>query len=252
MLQGINMDCNSSRQTSAAFSKHAEFKRPITELHDMNLDLRPLPATITSSENGDPPSSRTQSLEMDILLIHAKQPKHLSSPSLDDSPAANPGNRCVKRVKLSSSHSAAQSTKSSSKDETSFQEKLNDHFGSIRGSVVISSEKPTFRKPQGKDQYFSVNASEKDLELLLSHSWIQRWQHKGSSRTKNKSTTKNKSNTTMFCDPQSSNLTLIKGLQNEQLPSIAAMALMGRAMSGFQPCKLQKRGSLTLWNAKTA
>lgn len=243
MLQAINMDCNSSRQTSIAFSKHAEFKRPNTELLDMNLDLWPLSATITSSENGDPPSPRTQSLEMDILLTHAKQSKHLFSPYLDDSPVANPGNRCMKRLKLSSSHSAAQGTRSSTKGETSFQEKLNDNFGSIRGSAVISSEKPTFRKPQGKDQYFSVNPSEKDLKLLLSHSWIQRWQHNGSSSTKNKSST------TMFCDPQSSNLTL-KGLQNEQSPSIAAMALMGRAMSGFQPCELQKRGSLTVWNVK--
>ncbi|XP_073277567.1 uncharacterized protein [Primulina huaijiensis] len=239
----INMDCNSSRQTSVAFSTHAKFKRPNTELPDLNLDLRPLPATVTSSENGDPPSSRTQSLEMDILLTHAKQPKHQSSPSLDDSPVANPGNRLVKRLKLSSLHSA-QGTESSSKDETSFQEKLNDNFGSIPGSAVISSEKPTFRKPQGKD-YLSVNPSEKDLGLLLSHAWIQRWQHNGSSSTKNKSSTK------MFCDPQSSNLTL-KGLQNKQFPSIAAMALMGRAMSVFQPCELQKRGSFTVWNAKAS
>lgn len=245
MLQGINMDCKSSRQTSVAFSKHAAFKRPNTEVPDMNLDLWPLPATVTSSENGDPPSSRTKSLEMDILLTHAKQSKHLSSSSLDDSPVANPGNRCMKRLKWSSSHSAAQVTKSSIKDETSFQEKLNDNFGSSRGSAIISSEKPTFRKPQGTDQYFSVNPSKKDLKLLLSHSWIQRWQHNGSSSTKNKSST------TMFCDPQSSNLTL-KGLQNEQFPSIAAMALMGRAMSGFKPCELQKRGSLTVWNVKAS
>ncbi|XP_075475532.1 protein PHOTOPERIODIC CONTROL OF HYPOCOTYL 1-like [Primulina tabacum] len=243
-MKGINMDCNSSRQTSVAFSAHAKFKRPNTELPDLNLDLRPLPATVTSSENGDPPSSRTQSLEMDLLLTHAKQPKHPSSPSLDDSPVANPGNRRVKRLKLSSLHSA-QGTKSSSKDETSFQEKLNDNFGSIRGSAVISSEKPTFRKPQGKDQYLSVNPSEKDPGLLLSHAWIQRWQHNGSSSTKNESSAK------MFCDPQSSNLTL-KGLQNKQFPSIAAMALMGRAMSVFQPCELQKRGSLTVWNAKAS
>ncbi|XP_073151291.1 uncharacterized protein [Henckelia pumila] len=239
---GINLDCNSSRQTSVAFSKHAEFKRPNTELLDVNLDLRPLPATITSSEHGDPPSSRTQSLAMDILQTHAKQPKHQSNPFLDNSPVPNPSNRCTKRLKLSSSHSAAQGTKSSSKDQTLFQEKLYDNFGSIPGSAVISSE-PTLRKPQDKDQHFSVNPSAKDLELLLSHAWIQRWQSNGSSGTKNKSSTM------MFVDHQSSNLTP-KRLPNEQLPSIAAMALMGRAMAGFQPCELRKRGSFTVWNAR--
>ncbi|KZV17733.1 hypothetical protein F511_01542 [Dorcoceras hygrometricum] len=231
LTKAIFMDCN-SRQASVAFSIQGEVKIPNTELRDINLELRSLPASVTSSENWDSLSSRTQSLEMDIILTHTKQPKEQSVPCLDNSPVANPGNRCVKRRKLSSSHSTPQGTDSSSEDEPSLQGEPNKNFGTIFGSAVISSE-PPLTQAKGKDQYFSV----KDQEVLLSHAWIKRWQ--GSS-------TKNESRTVVFGVPRSSNLTL-KGLQNEHFPSIAAMALMRRALSGFQPCELQKRGSLTVW-----
>jgi hypothetical protein len=38
--------------------------------------------------------------------------------------------------------------------------------------------------------------------------------------------------------------------KNKQFPSIAAMALMGKAMNCFNPSELTKKGPVIVWNTK--
>ncbi|KAG8368220.1 hypothetical protein BUALT_Bualt15G0022500 [Buddleja alternifolia] len=194
---------------------------------DINLEL---PASL--SENACPGSSRTQSLEMDKLLANADRIIPKSNLSMENS--QDPGNRWVKRLKLNSSISSAQGTKGSNLAENLSHEKVSKLFTKILKSGIASEEPMQSHKEDTK---------KKGKELLLSHTWIQRWL---SNRSR---ITEKKPEAVVVCEPQRSKLT-VENLRKEQFPSIAAMALMGKAITCFQPCELQKRGSFTIWNTK--
>ncbi|KAI3448024.1 hypothetical protein Pfo_004689 [Paulownia fortunei] len=251
--KGFNIDSNLSPWIDVASSREVGCRWTNTGLPDINLELPALPAVASSSENVCPSSSRTQSLDMDMLLAHAEQPKPKSNLCLDDSSKADPTTRWVKRLKLSSSNSSAQGTKSSNLAESSSHDKMKKYFRSILESSITSSE-PTPRKHDGKetilvdksrdlskeDKDFTVDPAKKGKEFLLSHAWIKRWLRNGSRLTK-----KNPETVVAQCSKLS-----LDDLQKKQFPSIAAMALMGKAMNGFQSCELQKRGSFTVWNTR--
>ncbi|KAI3446131.1 hypothetical protein Pfo_002796 [Paulownia fortunei] len=249
VLPAFNMESNLP-WINVASSREVGCPRPNIELPDINLELPALPGAASSSENMCHSSSKTQSFEMDKLLAHVELPKPKSNFSLDDCPNADPCNRWVKRLKLTSSNSSAQGTKSSNLAETSSHEKISKLFSRIPKSSMTSSE-PTPRKHHGKESVLSDKSGDflkkdedpknKGTGLLLSHAWIQRWLHNGSGISKKKP------ETVVVFEPQSSKLAL-KNLQKVQFPSIAAMALMGKALTCFQPCELQKRGSFTVWN----
>ncbi|KAL7082731.1 hypothetical protein ACP275_14G120300 [Erythranthe tilingii] len=234
--KGFNIDSNSSPRIDVSSSRRVKHRGTKTGLPDINLQLPALPAVASSSENVGPTSSRTQSLEMETLIAQAEQPK----PKSNDSSEADPTNRWVKRLKLNSTNSSAQGTKSSSLAEKSSHRKMKKLFGSIleSGSTTSTSE-PTSRK-----HHSNKNEEEKGKRLLLSHAWIKRW------RKNRLELTETKPETVVICEPNSSKLSL-DDLQKKQFPSIAAMALMGKAMNGLKSCEHQKRGPLTVWNTKT-
>lgn len=93
-----------------------------------------------------------------------------------------------------------------------------------------------------KGESSSVESAKKGQDMLLSNPWIQRWCRDGTHQT-------NKAEAVVVCEPESTKMEF-DDLQNKQFPSIAAMALMGKAMSGFQPCKFQRGGSFVVWNTK--
>ncbi|KAL7118752.1 hypothetical protein ACP275_02G021500 [Erythranthe tilingii] len=229
----------------ATSSRNTVSKQPNIEIPDINF-----PALANSPENICPISSKTQTLEME-------QPKRKSNFSLDNYPNADPSTRWIKRLKMSPSNHSAQCTKSSNLAENPSPEKANKFFRRILESDVISSEitptmysggKELALSDKGgcffsKDKNLIQEPNKKDKGLLLSHAWVQRWLSNGS-RIAGK-----KPERGIFCEPQSSKLEL-KNIEKGQCPSIAAMALMGRALTCFQPCELQKRGSFTVWNTK--
>ncbi|XP_073292674.1 uncharacterized protein [Primulina huaijiensis] len=256
--KAFNMYSSLSYPVDVFSSREAKRQGPNTKLPDINLEPPALPAAAASSENSGPSSSKTQSLEMDMLMAHAEPSKPNSNLSPEDSREADPGNRWVKRLKLSSSQSSSRGTKSSDLAGNSHDKKMKKHFGRILTNGILSSE-PYSRKHHGKvsvaldnkgslikqNTEITVSPSKKSMELLLSQPWIQRWLHDES-----RSSTQEYTETTAVCAPQSSKLAM-KNHQKEQFPSIGAMALMGKAVRGFQPCDLQKRGSFTVWNTKT-
>ncbi|KAK6121446.1 hypothetical protein DH2020_044806 [Rehmannia glutinosa] len=246
-----NIDSNLSPPIAIASSRETGREWLKTGLPDINLAL---PAVENSPDNVCASSSKTQSLEMDMLMANSEQIKPKSDLLMDDS---DPSIRWVKRLKLTSSNSSAHGTKNSNLAENLSHDKMRKYFRSILDSSITSSESNP-RKHHGKeiilsdkngdlsnkDEEFTLDAVKKgNKELLLSHAWIKRWLKNGSRSTEEKP------ETDVVCEPQNPKASL-DDLEKKQFPSIAAMALMGKAMTGFQSCDVQKRGSFTVWNTK--
>ncbi|KAI3986841.1 hypothetical protein MKX01_007357 [Papaver californicum] len=87
--------------------------------------------------------------------------------------------------------------------------------------------------------FSSMDSKKGHKELTLSHPWIQRWRHSQPETPSVKPAAR------LICEPQIPKPTLKK-----QLPSFAAMVLMGKASNRFRPCEFRKRGSVTVWNTE--
>ncbi|KAL3843442.1 hypothetical protein ACJIZ3_000845 [Penstemon smallii] len=223
-IKSLNMELNLPPRVAANSSREVGHRW----LHDINLEPPALPTEANLSENVGFSSSRTQSLEMDMLVANAQPNFNLN---LDDSIISDPSNRWVKRLKLSSSKSANLAQNSS-------HEKMSKFFSTILKNRISSPNPCQMLSTKSGD--FPVDAIEKGKNLMLSKAWIQRWMSKNSRK---------KAESLVVYEPQSSKLAM-EEIEKKQFPSIAAMALMGKAMGGFQQCELQKRGSITVWNTK--
>ncbi|TYH37315.1 hypothetical protein ES332_D12G031600v1 [Gossypium tomentosum] len=224
------------------------------ESPDMNERLPALPAAANSIDDGGTSTSRTQSLDADHLLFHAEQPSNSNATACPDGPLEpDPSSRWVKRLKLSTSHPFASGTKISKMGEVSSRVKMNK-ISKIMNCSKTSSE-PTVgrshvRSKLALDQHpvllksgesSSSGSGRKSQEISLSRTWIHRWcRHIASPPNK-------KPDAALLCEPQSSKATSDE-LQEKQFPSLAAMALMGKAMNGFHPCEFRRKGSLIVWN----
>lgn len=215
---------------------------------DINLEL-PAP-----TDNMEASSSRTESLELGSILARAELP---SSSRTDLCPEGlfgqDPGNRWVKRLKVSAD-SLVFGTKSSSLVGETSHEKSHKFLSKIPKATITSSDLAS-SKCHGKELMahdntpsLAMNSSpsstsiiKNDTELLTSHSWIQRLLHDRAT------TASRRPQPVVICEPQNSKLEL-DDFQKKQLPSLGAMALMGKAMNGFQPCEFHRKGSLVVWN----
>lgn len=229
------------------------------ELCDINQALPDLPALASPVGCGETSPSRTQSLDVEHILSHAEQPGTSKSSGYPDGPLGpEPSSRWVKRLKLSSCSSAhaAHGTKSSKLEEAPSHEKVNKFFSKLWKCGTTSSD-PMMGRWHGKGQMAldqnaisfwnrepsSVDSAKKSQHITLSHPWIRRWCH-------NQATAPRKTpNSVVVCQPRCSNATL-DDFQKKQFPSIAAMALMGKAMRGFRSCEFRKRGSFVVWNTE--
>ncbi|GKD97357.1 F-box protein, partial [Tanacetum coccineum] len=214
-------------------------KRKI-ELPDINLEVSDVPAASGSIEKAEPCTSRTQSLDMNALQFNVDNRSPSNSNECSNSNmGSEAGSRWIKRLKLTASSNLAVGTKTSKLAEPSShgkklaepssQGKLKDkcHGKESESVMAESCSVDTHTKRDCKD-------------ITLSHSWIQRWSH--SQNQKNAAIVETDK-------PEDSKFTTDE-LQKKQFPSIAAMALMGKAMTGFQQCKFQKKESFVVWNTK--
>ncbi|XP_016442609.1 protein PHOTOPERIODIC CONTROL OF HYPOCOTYL 1 isoform X1 [Nicotiana tabacum] len=215
---------------------------------DMNLEP---PAPI---DNLEPTSSRTRSLDLRSLLGHNEQASSLKA---DFSPVVlleqEPGGRWVKRLKMSASGSFSVGTKNSNLSGNTSHEKANKFLSKI-AKVTITGSELTAGKLHGEELMAregppalarnsassSKNVMKKDLELLTSQSWMRRWLHN------RVPTAQKRPQPVVVSTPRGSKLE-VDDFQKKQFPSIAAMALMGKALTGFQPCEFQKRGPYVVW-----
>lgn len=220
-----------------------------TKLPDLNLELPALTDTL------EPTSSTAQSLDLRLFLGHNEQPSPLKAYfCLETLLKDKPGSRWVKRLKSSASTSFFLGTKISDTSGKLSHEKANKFHskisrvtikgselaaGKLRGEELTAHDR-TLALARNSDSSL-MDVMKKQHELLTSLSWVQRWLH-------NRSTTAQKRlKSVVVCEPYGSKLEL-GNFQKKQAPSIAAMALMGKAITGFQPCEFQIRGPCVVWN----
>lgn len=212
------------------------------ELPDMNVEISTLPAASTSSDKAEPCTSRTQSLDMNTLHLNLDHTSNSNSNECSKTTlGSEPGSRWIKRLKLNSSTSLALGTNISKLAEPSSHTKLNKLFTGVfdkRHGKELDTLGAEF---SGKSESSSAETKRERKDVTLSHSWIQRWCH--NQNQKNPGTLET-------CKPEDSKFATDE-FQKKQFPSIAAMALMGKAMTGFQQCKFQKKASFVVWNTKT-
>lgn len=209
--------------------------------------------------------SKTQSLDAAFLLPDADGHMATSSKVRSSQSRPDPGSRWVKRLKVSTSESfLAHGTKTSNMEEaTSSPKKFKPISGKTLKRTMTGLEPSIGYKSCEKKQVLldrneqlvmkdggSSSTSEsrgKSRNELLSNSWIRRWCHNHSHSEKKPEGGEEAA--FVFCEPQSLKASLDE-IQKNKFPSMAAMALMGKAMNGFRPCEFRKRGTFMVWNSK--
>ncbi|KAM2988865.1 hypothetical protein FF2_002903 [Malus domestica] len=236
-----------SRSAIASGREENGARLPYTKLPDINQELP------DSAEERETSTSRTQSLDVEHLLSHAEHPTNSKSRSCPEgSQGPEPSSRWVKRLKLTASQSV-HGTKSSKMGEASSPEKVKKSSNSTMKCSITSSQPATGRF-LGKEQMVldqtamvlrncessPIDSARKGPNITLSHPWIRRWSKVASQK---------KSEAVVAFQSQCLKPT-VDEFQKKQFPSIAAMALMGKAMSGFHPCEFANKGSFVVWNTK--
>lgn len=237
-------------------SKEVGMRKDTAELPGMSgEELRADLAAHRCVDSRERSTSRTESLDVDHLLSHVEQPENSNSSPQQCNPLyPEPSSRWVKRLRLSASDSHAFGTKCLKMGDVSSSDKVNKLLNRITSYSRTNSE-PTLHVCHGKGlKQFdktsivlrNMDSSEglvKDhSDLSLSHSWIRRW-----CRSR-ETTTQARPAPQVACEPEDSKFSL-EEIQKKQFPSIAAMALMGKAVTSFRPCEFRKKGgSLVVWN----
>ncbi|GKV21134.1 hypothetical protein SLEP1_g31142 [Rubroshorea leprosula] len=250
---------SSTSQTPIASAREETVERIAntnTDLPDINQEPFTVPVAASLVDERETSPSRTLSLDAEHLLSHAEQPTDSKSTACPDAHLGTElRSRWIKRLRVGSSDSLDHATKRSKTGESSSQEKVKEIFSkSLKCSMTSSgpSEGRCQVKPcraldqtvmllKNGDSSSSTDLVRKSHDITLSHSWIQRWAKNGAASPKRKP------KTMALCEPKSSKEALDE-YQKKQFPSIAAMALMGKTMSGFHPCEFKRRGSLIVWN----
>ncbi|KAF8406458.1 hypothetical protein HHK36_008545 [Tetracentron sinense] len=202
-----------------------------TDLPDLNQELPAFSAAAGSMANRELSTSRTESLAVEHLLPHAEQPaNYISRPWKDGSLGPEPSSRWIKRFKLSVSESLPHGTKSLKMGDASSSQEVHDSFSKHFGKGQLELKQ-------------TLDSVKEDPDVMLSHSWIQRLCRNQAVAPQTKPAP------VVVCEPQSLRAAS-EEFQEKQFPSIATMALMGKAISCFRPFKFRKRGSFVVWNTE--
>ncbi|CAJ1933548.1 unnamed protein product [Sphenostylis stenocarpa] len=224
-----------------------------TTIPDINQEPHELLTDGSPVVDRDASTSRTHSLELDQFLSHADE--HAKSNSGNSSLGSDPSSRWVKRLKLCT-FGSAHGTESTRIGEVYSHEKVNNILGKIMKDSKMSSEQkmihhaevqmvphlPGTVSTNGKS---SLTEAKKTVEITLSHPWIQRWSHNRAA-----SASSQKRHELEELREQKSSNAVLEEFQKKQFPSIAAMALMGKAMNSLNPSELLKKGPVIVWNMK--
>lgn len=206
---------------------------PRIEIPDMNEEPPLVPDRENSLDGhqGETSNSATQSMNVEHFLARECKRVRLE-------PGIEPSSRWVKRLKTNASDSNGHDeTKSLMNIEKASpgQNGNNNLFLEILKSG-INNLQPRNQEPVAS-QIKNLNQGGENITLL--HPWIQRW-------CKNKSTlTDQPEGKEVSFEPENQ-----KEIEKKHFPSIGAMALMGKALSGLNPHGHRKTDSLMVWNAR--
>ncbi|KAG2266534.1 hypothetical protein Bca52824_073613 [Brassica carinata] len=225
-LQTIHLSGSISSSSTKGKGRIGDSAIPRTEIPDMNEE----PPLVLDGE-GETSNSATQTMNVDHFLSRDCKRVRLE-------PEMEPSSRWVKRLKTTaaaSDSSGQGETKSLMKNEAASlaqKENNNNLFLEILKSG-INNLQPRNQEPVTPE----INQGGEGVTLL--HPWIQRWFKKKATSTDQ-----------LEGQEVSFELENQKELEKKQYPSIAAMALMGKALSGLNPYGLKKTDSLMVWNAR--
>lgn len=176
---------------------------------------------------GETSNSATQSMNVEHFLSRDCKRVRLE-------PEVEASSRWVKRLKTSASTSSRHDeTKSLKIKEASLGQKGNNNLFLEILKSGINNLQPRNQEPV-VSQSNDLRQGGDDITLL--HPWIQRWCKKSTDQPGGQE---------VSFEPESQ-----KEFEKKQYPSIAAMALMGKALSGLNPYGLRKTNSLMVWNAR--
>lgn len=212
-----------------------------------------IPAEASSSDNLEL-SSNTHSLDMESFIIAHDDQNNNSKPALfqSDLPGSDPSSRFVKRLKLSNLYNMALGTRSLNTKEDSSHECKKQHTrfhgkacseptsNKNKGKEWMVQDKRTTRNNVGESSSAAENLKS-CRDKLTSYPWIQRLLRDRATKSLQIP------EVVGGYEPGSAGLEA-EQIQKRHFPSIAAMALMGKGMKGFQPCQFQNKGSFVVWN----
>ncbi|KAF2611005.1 hypothetical protein F2Q70_00010544, partial [Brassica cretica] len=233
-LQMIHLSGSIASSSTKGKGRKGDSAVPRTEIPDMNEE----PPLVMDGENSvdghqgeETSNSATQSMNVDHFLSRG-----CKRVRLEQEPEAS-SSRWVKRLKRnsfdSSGHDETKSLMKIEEEGNNNNNNNNNLFLEILKSG-INNLQPRNQEP-ATPQIKNVNQGGDDV--TLQHPWIRRW-------CKKKDTDQPEGEDVRF---ETENQ---KEMEKKQYPSIAAMALMGKALSGLNPYGLRKTDSLMVWNAR--
>ncbi|XP_030525007.1 uncharacterized protein LOC115737153 [Rhodamnia argentea] len=211
----------------------------------------------SSIDEREPSTSKTQSLDVEHLFSHADQATDSKSQTYFCSHGKTEQRTgWLKRLKMSTSETLPHGDESLKVGDACSSGKDNNLVGKVMKQRTTSPEQiigNCLDKEQMALGQFALLAKGgkssssgsvgKSRDALLSHPWIQRWCHN------QVASLQKKPEAFVLCEPRSTKASLDE-FRKKQFPSIAAMALMGKAMNGFNPCEFRNRGTYVVWNTE--
>lgn len=224
-LQMIHLSGSIASSSTKGKGRKDDSAVPRTEIPDMNEE----PPLVMDGENsvdgghqGETSNSATQSMNVDHFLS-----RDCKRVRLEQEPEAS-SSRWVKRLKRNSFDSSGHDeTKSLMKIE---EEERNN---SNNNNLFLEILKSGINNLQPRNQEPDTPQIKGSDDVTLMHPWIQRWCKKKDE-----------------AEGEDVRFEAEKEKEKKQYPSIAAMALMGKALTGLNPYGLRKTDSLMVWNAR--
>ncbi|XP_072957878.1 uncharacterized protein [Typha angustifolia] len=216
-----------------------------TELLGINLQHAKSSDKVVSASKREPSISRTLSLAGDHIF---KNQENSSSSVPTEAPEClEQSSRWLKRLGHNLSDSLAIGAKR-------LKVGCGPSTGELLGSVInynrSNSELMKYIKEQKRPDKMTELPNDcagfSGVSVKSMQSWIGRWCH-----CDNPKEARDQANapTTLLSDPEKSNM-VPENLEGRHFPSIAAMAMMGKAMNKFRPCEFQRRGTSVVWNTE--
>ncbi|XP_068637816.1 uncharacterized protein [Aristolochia californica] len=241
----------------ASSGKAVEMGMLRIELPYPNDEFPTVSAVARSLGSKELSTSPTESLDVENFLSQIKQqPDNVncySQPEIPPTPSSC--SRWVKRLRTSSSDSQPLGTypwkareelhgeninklftRIMSYRKTGLDPGLGNHLG--KGTLENTGILPTIREASSGEP-----VKDHQDTNILSHFWIQRL------RCKQEVAPETSRPPQVMCEPLSYDIALeeCKKKQKKQLPSIAAMAMMGKAVVE-PPCEFRKKGAFVVWS----
>ncbi|OVA18757.1 hypothetical protein BVC80_1831g326 [Macleaya cordata] len=243
------------QETLSSSRKTIGKRKTETNLFDLNQKPPSFLTSAKSMENMDLSTSMTESFDGEHSLSHVVQLENFNSNLKQDSQMGlDPSGRRVKHLKLTASDSVGHGTKNLRTEEASSVEKVSVLSNKSMDYSRTGKEQPVSGKHLGKEHVdlgktimlsnrgsSSMESVKERLDRTMSNSWIRRWCHNNTAAPFIKPSAP--------ADCKSKSKETLHEFQTKQLPSIAAMALMGKAMTGFQECEFTDKGSYVVWNS---